>query len=55
MSERDNETILNQARETLRIERDAIAGMAQRLGGDFVQASRLLLETTGRVVVCGIG
>jgi arabinose-5-phosphate isomerase len=50
-----DQTALAQARETLAVEQHAIAAAAERLGDDFVCAVQLLLETQGRVIVCGIG
>jgi arabinose-5-phosphate isomerase len=49
------DAILKQAIETLNIECAAIEAAATRLGDDFVKAAELLLETRGRVIVCGIG
>ena len=49
------EQILPQAQLTLRIEVEAIEAAAGRLGDDFIKAAQLLLETRGRVIVCGIG
>jgi len=48
-------TILSQAKATLEIEAQAVALSAARLGDDFVRAAQLLLDTQGRVIVCGIG
>ncbi|MEI6504221.1 MAG: KpsF/GutQ family sugar-phosphate isomerase [Armatimonadota bacterium] len=50
-----NDTILTQALQTLKTEADAIAAAASRLGEDFLAAAQLILETRGRVIVCGIG
>lgn len=47
--------IIQQAKETLRIEYCAIESVGDRLGPDFVRACRMLLETEGRVIVSGIG
>lgn len=55
MLDTNNSTILNQARQTLQTEADAINAAASRLGDDFVRAAQILLETRGRVIVCGIG
>ena len=43
------------AADVLRIEADAIEALQSRLDGSFVAACELLLSTTGRVVVCGVG
>lgn len=50
-----NDTILNQAVQTLHTEAEAITAAAARLGDDFLKAAQLLLDTRGRVIVCGIG
>ena len=47
--------LLAMGRRVLRIEADAVAALAERLGDDFVRAVRLILDHTGRVIVCGIG
>lgn len=49
------ENILALARRVIRIEADAVATLAQRIGADFLHAVELILECRGRVVVCGIG
>jgi arabinose-5-phosphate isomerase len=43
------------AREVLRIEAGAVAGLVSRLDGQFVAAVRLILACRGRVVVTGVG
>ncbi|MEY4507645.1 MAG: hypothetical protein RL297_2223 [Pseudomonadota bacterium] len=43
------------AQETLHIEAQALNAMAARVGNDFVKATELLLASTGRVVVMGMG
>lgn len=48
-------SIMTQARQTLETEAEAIHAAAARLGEPFVHAAQLLLETRGRVIVCGIG
>jgi arabinose-5-phosphate isomerase len=50
-----NDPILNQARETLRIEADAVANLIPRLGEDFARAVEMLLETRGRAILTGVG
>jgi arabinose-5-phosphate isomerase len=47
--------ILADARRTLEIEQQAIAGLVQRLGPAFEQAVRLLFACKGKVVVTGMG
>jgi len=49
------ESVLALARQVLRIEADAVAALAPRLGEDFLKAVTLILESRGRVVVSGIG
>ncbi len=46
---------LAMARRVLRIEADAVAALADRLGAEFDLAVRLILACRGRVVVSGIG
>ena len=43
------------ARETLEIEAGAVLGLRQRVGEDFAEAVRLMLNLEGRVVVMGMG
>ena len=47
--------ILESARRTLRIESEAIAALAERLGPSFAEAVRLVLGARGRVIVTGVG
>ncbi|HUS79761.1 MAG TPA: KpsF/GutQ family sugar-phosphate isomerase [Armatimonadota bacterium] len=49
------QVILEQARETLRLESEAVACLVDRLGDSFIDAVELLLATSGRVIVTGIG
>jgi arabinose-5-phosphate isomerase len=46
---------LEMARRVLRIEADAVAALAERLGREFEQAVGLILSCRGRVIVSGIG
>ena len=55
MTKIPREVILEQARETLRIESEAVAELIPRVDEHFVEAVQLLLEMTGRVIVTGIG
>jgi arabinose-5-phosphate isomerase len=50
-----DDPILNQARETLRIEAEAVAALIPRLGEDFARAVRMLLDTPGRAILTGVG
>jgi arabinose-5-phosphate isomerase len=49
------EHTLSLAREALRIEAEAVSAAAERLTPAFVQAVSLVLSSTGRVVVMGMG
>lgn len=49
------ERALELARETLRIEADAILGLTARLDGAFTAAVQLILNCRGRLIVSGIG
>jgi arabinose-5-phosphate isomerase len=48
-------TLIGAARRALSIETRAVAALAPRIGADFVQACRLCLDCSGRVVVTGMG
>ena len=48
-------SITDIARETIRLESDAVAALAGRIGPDFERAVRVLSETKGRVIISGIG
>lgn len=50
-----NDELLKLAAEVLDIESRAIASLKTRLNDDFLAACRLCLETSGRVVVTGMG
>jgi len=47
--------VLEQARRTLQIERDAIDGLIRRAGDELVSACKLLLGVPGRAIVSGMG
>jgi arabinose-5-phosphate isomerase len=51
----DDSGVLEAGRRALGIEADAVAALAARLGPEFVQACRLCLACTGRIVVTGMG
>ena len=51
----DPDQVLHLARETFDIEAAALSAMAARLDAHFVQAVQRVLQTTGRVVVMGMG
>lgn len=42
-------------RRTIRIERDAVAALEERIGSDFEQACQLILQCEGRAIVTGMG
>ncbi|MEP4196347.1 MAG: KpsF/GutQ family sugar-phosphate isomerase [Aliishimia sp.] len=46
---------LDTARRVIRIEADALAQLEQTLNTEFDRAISLLLDATGRVIVCGMG
>ncbi|MFQ6131842.1 MAG: SIS domain-containing protein [Armatimonadota bacterium] len=47
--------MLEQARKTLEIEAQAVLGLKERLGDDFIQAVELLRASKGKAVVTGVG
>lgn len=51
----NSDLILNQGRETLRIEAEAVAGLIPRVGEDFARAVQMLLESKGRAILTGVG
>ena len=51
----DPDQVLRLARETFDIEAAALSGLAARVDARFVQAVQRVLQTTGRVVVMGMG
>jgi len=51
----DERRALALARDVLAVEARAIAALGERLGASFVDAVRLVLACSGRVVVCGVG
>ena len=48
-------SIKESALETFRIEAHAVARLAELLNGDFEKAVESILQSKGRVVVCGMG
>ncbi|WP_026224315.1 KpsF/GutQ family sugar-phosphate isomerase [Methyloversatilis thermotolerans] len=50
-----SEDILSCARRVLEVEARALDAMSARLGEQFAQAVRLILESRGRVIVSGLG
>ena len=55
MSEATATSFSESGRRTIRMESAAVAGLEQRIGGDFDRACGLLLQTRGRVIVTGMG
>lgn len=49
------DAFLDEARRVLRVEAEAVADLAERVGTEFVEAVDLLAASTGRVIVAGIG
>ncbi|AJE03001.1 KpsF/GutQ family sugar-phosphate isomerase [Geobacter pickeringii] len=47
--------ILEEARNVIRIEAEALLALAETINGEFERAVRLILATKGRVVVTGMG
>lgn len=47
--------LLEEARRSVRATADALAGLAEQLGDEFVQALTLVLECRGHVIVAGAG
>lgn len=55
IKENDKDKMLNQAKEVLHIEAQAILALSNRLDDSFVQACLLIYQIKGRVVVTGMG
>lgn len=51
----ENNNIINQAKETLKIEANAIINLIDRIDKNFVDAVNLLYSCKGRVIVTGMG
>ena len=47
--------IIDEAIEVLRIEAEGILKLADRIGSDFAEMVGLIYNSTGRVIVAGIG
>ena len=52
---KDNHSIIDTAKETILIESNAIAHLANLLDDNFVNAIQFILQSKGRVIVTGIG
>ncbi|NLO73413.1 MAG: SIS domain-containing protein, partial [candidate division WS1 bacterium] len=51
----NNDEIIEQGRQTILIEAQAVSDLATRLGEDFARAVRMLLETQGHAILTGVG
>ena len=51
----DRAAVVERGRRVLRMERDALAGIEERLGEEFALAVELIARSTGRVIVAGVG
>lgn len=51
----NNDEIIEQGRQTILIEAQAVSDLAARLGEDFARAVRMLLETQGHAILTGVG
>lgn len=49
------ERIVERGKRVLRLEQEALAGAVERLDGEFARAVELIRQSTGRVIVAGIG
>jgi arabinose-5-phosphate isomerase len=52
---RDADSVLGRGQRVLTMERDALARTLDRLGDSFASAVALMRDTTGRVIVTGVG
>lgn len=48
-------TVIAEARRVIRVEAHALVAMADRIDASFEHAINLILASTGRVIVCGMG
>ncbi len=51
----DTQTAIEKGREVVRIEKDAVAALEQRINADFARAVDLLYACEGRVIITGVG
>lgn len=51
----NNNSILNTAKKTIDLQRDAIANLSNLLNEDFAKAVQLIYKSKGRVIITGIG
>jgi arabinose-5-phosphate isomerase len=47
--------IVERGRNVIRVEREALATLEERLGGEFARAINLIMQSPGRVIVAGVG
>src|SRR5215213_256973 len=47
--------IVERGKNVIRLERDALATLEERLGGEFARAVKLIAQSAGRVIVAGVG
>lgn len=55
MQERSSVSHTRSAQRTIRMEADAVAALESRVGEEFERACEVLLATTGRIIVTGMG
>lgn len=55
MNKQEEDRLITQAREVLRIEAEAVYALVDRIGADFVRALEIIESCKGRVVVTGMG
>ena len=51
----DSATAIEKGKEVVRIERDAVGALEERIGEEFAQAVDLLAACKGRVIITGVG
>jgi arabinose-5-phosphate isomerase len=51
----DRRAIVERGRRVIRMEREALEEVERRLGDDFARAVEMVFESTGRVIVAGVG
>ena len=49
------EQLVEDARDVFRLQAAAISNLARNVNGDYTKAVKILLNTTGHVIVCGMG
>src|SRR5512143_3727322 len=47
--------IVERGRHVIRLEREALSALEERLGGEFVRAVKLIMQSRGRAIVSGVG